>query len=78
MSFPWTMRLSLDRFRSSVSISNQCSQSASGDEGMRILRTMTSQLQVEHIANFDIHHSQEALILSLELALVEDLNRYDR
>lgn len=36
---------------------------------------MTVQLQVEHISNSDIHHSQKTLIPSLELALVEDLDR---
>lgn len=36
---------------------------------------MTVQLQVERIGNSDVHDSKETLIPSLELALVEDLDR---
>ena len=39
---------------------------------------MTAQLKIEHIADADVHHSQETLIPSLELALVENLDGYDR
>lgn len=39
---------------------------------------MTTQLQVNDIANFDVHHSKETLIPLLELALVKDLDCDDR
>ena len=35
---------------------------------------MPSQLQINHIADFDVHHSEEALVPLLEFALVEDLD----
>ena len=35
---------------------------------------MTAKNQVENVGHLDIHDAQEALISSLELALVEDLN----
>lgn len=39
---------------------------------------MTTELQVNDIADFDVHHSEETLIPFLELALVEDLDCDDR
>lgn len=38
------------------------------------LRTMTTNFQVEHIANTNIHDSEETLVALLELALVEYLH----
>ena len=39
---------------------------------------MTAENEVEHVGHLDIHDAQKALISSLELALVEDLDRDDR
>lgn len=39
---------------------------------------MSTQFQIQHIADSYINHTQEALIPSLELALVKDLNSNDR
>jgi hypothetical protein len=39
---------------------------------------MTAQFQIKHIANTDINNPEEALVPSLELALIEDLNSDDR
>lgn len=35
---------------------------------------MSTQLQVDYIANFHVDHTKESLIPLLELALVEDLD----
>ena len=40
-------------------------------------RTMSAQFQVQDIANADVYHAQESLIPSLELPLIENLNRND-
>ena len=39
---------------------------------------MTPEIQVEHIADANIHHTEEALVPLLELALVEYLHSDDR
>lgn len=41
-------------------------------------RTMATELKVDHIADFDVDDTEEALVALLELALVEDLDRNDR
>lgn len=38
---------------------------------------MAAQIQVEHFSHSDVHDAKESLIPSLELALVEYLDRYD-
>ena len=37
--------------------------------------TISTHLQIDDIANTDIDHSEESLILLFELLLIEDLNR---
>ena len=73
MSLPWTTRLSLDFFRSMVSISAS-EMSAHVESYIAWLRTVTTKLEIEHIADPDIDNSKESLVPSLELALVKDLN----
>lgn len=41
------------------------------------MHTMTAQLQVEDIADGDVYHPKEALVLSLKLALIKDLHSYN-
>lgn len=38
---------------------------------------MSAQFEVQHIAHSHINHTQETLVLSLELALVENLDGYN-
>lgn len=38
---------------------------------------MSSELEVEHVADFDVDHTEEALVSTLELSLVKDLNGND-
>ena len=53
------------------------------DTGLNIRRqrqsslTMTAKLEVDHICDTDVDHTQKPLIPFLELALVEDLHRND-
>ena len=77
MSLPWTTRLSLDFFRSMVSISAS-EMSAHVESYIAWLRTVTTKLEIEHIADPDIDNSKESLVPSLELALVKDLDSYHR
>lgn len=37
---------------------------------------MTAQLQIKCVADTDVDHTQETLVFSLELSLVEDLHSY--
>ena len=39
---------------------------------------MTTELQVEVVADANVHYTEEALVPLLELPLVEDLNSNDR
>lgn len=72
MSFPCTTKLSLDFFKSSVSISTTVQITVSAEPNER--RTMTVQSKVQNIADFDVDNAEEALIPPLELALIEYLD----
>lgn len=41
-------------------------------------QTMSTEFEVQHIADPDIDHSEETLVSSLEFTLVEDLHGDDR
>ena len=75
INLPWTTRLSVDFLRSRVSISRMC-VSTETVTGQR-LDTISSSVEVNHVANADVDHSQEALILLLEFLLVKDLDGED-
>jgi hypothetical protein len=75
MSLPCTTMLSLDFLRSRVSIS--VTASVRVDTVCDSWRTVTAGVQVDDRAYADIDNSEEALVLLLELLLVEDLHRED-
>lgn len=39
---------------------------------------MATQLEIEHVTDFDIHDAQKPLVPALKLALVKNLNSNDR
>jgi hypothetical protein len=73
MSLPCTTMLSLDFLRSRVSISARVSVHVArvDCEG----RTVPTRVQVDYRPYADVYDAEEALVLLLELLLVEDLNR---
>ena len=73
MSFPFTTRLSLDLRRSLVSISKPLLAFTATLYHMNV-PTVSSRIQVNDAANAHIDNAQKALILLLELLLVEDLD----
>ena len=72
INFPCTTRLSVDFFKSLVSISLGLSAKACGQLGIWL--TISTHVKVNDIANSYVDYTEEALILLLELLLVEDLN----
>lgn len=46
--------------------------------GATCARTMPAELQIEDVANADIHDTEETLVALLEFALVKDLDGNDR
>ena len=72
MSLPWTTMLSLDFLRSRVSISAGLLARVDAPERVP---TITASVQVDNGADADVDDAEEALVLLLELLLVEDLHR---
>jgi hypothetical protein len=73
MSLPCTTMLSVDFLRSRVSISAVVSVLNTVVLGIR--RTVAARVQVDNRAYADVDDAEKALILLLELLLVEDLDR---
>jgi hypothetical protein len=46
-----------------------------GEEKEKESDTLTAPSRVDHVPNFERHGSEATLIVSLELALIEDLNK---
>ena len=76
ISFPFTTRLSLDFRRSLVSISVLVSIYRFASCGVQ-LPTVSASIQVDDAAYADVDHAQKALVLLLELLLVEYLHGKD-
>jgi len=76
ISLPLTTILSLDLRRSRVSISGPVSTTSQRILVICLL-TVTASIQVHDASNTHVHNAEEALILLLELLLVEDLDRQD-
>lgn len=75
ISFPWTTKLSLDFFKSRVSISGRDFRGCWSRQNTP--RTMTIEAKVQNIADSDVDDTKEPLVPSLELALIEYLNGDD-
>lgn len=75
MSFPLTTRLSFDFLRSRVIISVTIVSHILKSKKCRI--TFSTNIKIEHAANADIDDSKKALVLLLELLLIEDLDGED-
>ena len=73
MSLPLTTRLSFDFRRSLVSISVRCI-SMRRQVLIAVIHTISANVQIKYAADAHVDHSEEALILFLELLLVKDLN----
>lgn len=76
ISLPWTTMLSLDFFKSRVSISENTSASRSCERDTE-KGTIAPRIEVNHRAYADVYDAEEPLVLLLELLLVKDLNGED-
>jgi hypothetical protein len=81
MSFPWTTKLSLDLFRSSVSISGgprlapiHFSCKAVQPRGVEGMLTMSTDVEIKDVGHTDVNNAEKTLVPPLKFALVEDLN----
>lgn len=85
MTLPCTGRLSFDFWSSNVSISTlmmryQSAYHEAWRPGHHVgveRRTMSTKLKVKDFSDTNVHNPKEALIASLELALIEDLDGDD-
>lgn len=73
MSLPWTTRLSVDFFKSLVSISVQHGGQYVCLMVLVMETTISAYVQINHITNADINDSEKSLVLLLELLLIENL-----